>query len=279
MGPEFLRLRRFLSLAVCCCLSAAGQGPESFKFVILGDRTGEAQAGVYERVWHDAAAEKPAFVVSVGDTIQGYRDATAAVEWQQWKRIVEPYQDIPLYLAAGNHDVWSPLSEGLFRQFAGHPTHYSFDYGPAHFTVLDNSRTDALRAGELAFLDEDLKAHSSAPMKFVVSHRPSWLVPMIVGNPDFELQRIVKKYGAQFVIAGHLHEMLHGAVDGVDYVSVVSSGGALRASRKYEDGWFFGYVVVEVSRRQVQFHIHELMAPFGLGRVSDLKQWGKSGLM
>ncbi len=50
---------------------------DSFPFVILGDRTGEAQPGVYERVWRAAAAENPAFAVSVGDSIEGLNDATA----------------------------------------------------------------------------------------------------------------------------------------------------------------------------------------------------------
>ena len=47
--------------------SAATPQPESFRFVILGDRTGEARPGVYEQVWQEAAAEDPAFVVTTGD--------------------------------------------------------------------------------------------------------------------------------------------------------------------------------------------------------------------
>src|SRR2546422_578581 len=33
--------------------------PEALRFVILGDRTGEAQPGVYEHVWREAARENP----------------------------------------------------------------------------------------------------------------------------------------------------------------------------------------------------------------------------
>ena len=53
--------------------------PDAFQFVVLGDRTGEAQPGVYERVWREASAEQPAFVVSVGDTIEGFHDAAVVV--------------------------------------------------------------------------------------------------------------------------------------------------------------------------------------------------------
>src|SRR4051794_37239748 len=66
-------------LAVCLAIGAAPAGNPHF--VLLGDRTGEVQAGVYERVWKEVASAAPEFVVSVGDTIQGGNDATAEAEW------------------------------------------------------------------------------------------------------------------------------------------------------------------------------------------------------
>src|ERR1700694_5688386 len=66
--------------------SAAAPQLESFRFVILGDRTGDARPGVYEQVWQEAAAEDPAFVVTAGDTIEGFNDATAPAEWQEIER-------------------------------------------------------------------------------------------------------------------------------------------------------------------------------------------------
>src|ERR1700723_1362410 len=84
-----------------------------FHFAILGDRTGEAQAGVYEQIWKETAADHPAFVVTVGDTIQGLDDAAADREWREAQRIF--IKGIPLYLTAGNHDIWSEVSESLFR--------------------------------------------------------------------------------------------------------------------------------------------------------------------
>jgi 3',5'-cyclic-AMP phosphodiesterase len=250
-------------------LAAAAQGPDSFRFVVLGDRTGEAVPGVYERVLKEAAAERPAFAVSVGDTIQGLDDDTAEAEWQRVKQT--PF---PLYLAPGNHDIWSERSEKLFRKYSGHAPHYSFDYAQAHFTILDNSRSDELSAAELTFLEDDLRQHNEQPLKFIVFHRPSWILNAIIGDSNFRLHRIAKKYGARFVISGHVHEMLHAELDGVDYVSMVSAGGHLRASGKYEDGWFFGYGVVDVGGKGVDFRIHELG-----GRTTALKDWGPAGLI
>lgn len=270
---HYRRLSALFFLAV-----ALLHASDSFRFVFLGDRTGETQTGVYERVWQELAEEKPAFVVSVGDTIQGLHDDTAEREWMETKRVLAPYSAFLLYLAPGNHDVWSPWSESLFRKYSGHPLHYGFDYGPAHFTVLNNSRSEGLSPGELSFLEEDLRAHAAQPLKFVVSHRPSWLVNVIVNDADFALHRIAKKYGVQYVIAGHVHEMLHADLEGVTYILLPSAGGGLRSTRKYEDGWFFGYTVGSVTAAGVSFQIKELKSPFGSGRISGLKDWGKSGV-
>src|SRR5271168_4512101 len=100
-------------LALAIAFALAAQSPDRFRFVILGDRTGETVPGIYEKVQAEATAEKPAFVVSVGDTIQGLNDATAESEWQQ----VPKFKAIPLYLAPGNHDVWSEASEKLFTKY------------------------------------------------------------------------------------------------------------------------------------------------------------------
>jgi len=252
-------------------------GNDSFQFVMLGDRTGETVAGVYERVLQQAAADNPAFVVSVGDSIQGFSDATAETEWRGFQQILAPYRRFPLYLTAGNHDIWSARSEALFRKNAGHLAHYSFDYSQAHFTILDTSRSDSLSPQEFEFLQTDLEAHKDQPVKFIVSHRPSWLVDAMFQNPGARLHQMAKKYGVQYVGAGHIHQMLEVELEGVRYVSIGSAGGHLRGSEQYRDGWFFGYGLVRVRGQAIDVHIKELKPPLGQGRVTELKDWQKAG--
>jgi 3',5'-cyclic-AMP phosphodiesterase len=265
-------------LLLACLVSVQGAAaPESFRFAILGDRTGEARPGVYEQVCKEAAAGQPAFVVSVGDTIQGMDGRIAEAEWREAAQILQVFRGIPVYLASGNHDIWSPASESLFRQYAGHPPHYSFDYGTAHFTVLDNSRSEDLPPEELTFLEADLKAHAAAPLKMIVMHRPSWIVRVALRDPDFALHQLARRYGVQYVIAGHLHQMLRLELEGVQYVSMASAGGHLRASGRYEDGWFFGHAVVEVRGKTIEFRMREAGPPYGEGRVTELTGWGMAG--
>lgn len=268
----------FTAALVAALAVVAAPAPESFRFVILGDRTGEAVPGVYEQIWQEAAAENPAFVLSVGDTIQGLNDATAEAEWQEAQHILQSFRRFPIYLVPGNHDIWSPLSERLFRRYSAHAPHYSFDYGQAHFTVLDNSRSDNLSIDELRFLEMDLAGHAAQPIKFIVSHRPSWLIDAALGNTNFPLHQLAKKYGVKVVLAGHVHEILHADLEGVSYISMPSSGGHLRLSGKYEDGWFFGYILADVRGANVSLQIQEARPPHGKGRVTRPEDWGITGL-
>jgi predicted phosphodiesterase len=272
-----------VALIVASLLALAGfrgtAAPETLRFAILGDRTGEAQPGVYEQVWKEIASENPAVVLGVGDTIQGLNDATAESEWSQVNRILDAFRRLPLFLAAGNHDVWSKASEQLFRDHSSHPLHYSFDRGEAHFTILDNSRSEELSPQELAFLEADLKAHAAQPFKLILSHRPSWLLNVALRNPNFELHQLARRYKVQYVIAGHVHQMLHLELEGVEYVSVPSSGGHLRLSKAYEDGWFFGHSLVELHGTVGDFRIEEAGSPAGEGRVTRLAEWGMAGLL
>jgi hypothetical protein len=261
-------------LALAICLAVRGAAPDRLHFVLLGDRTGETQPGVYERVWRELAGSQPAFVLSVGDTIQGLHDDTAEAEWREARRILEPYRRIPLYLAPGNHDIWSDPSERLFRQYAGRAPHYSFDSGGAHFTVLDNSRSDAWPAEELGWLEGDLREHAAAPVKFVVSHRPTWLLDAALGGTSGPLHRLARRYGVCCVIAGHVHQLIHAELEGVTYLTLPSAGGHLRLSGKYEDGWFFGWTSVQVRGREVVFQVHALD-----GATTPLSAWGRAGLL
>jgi predicted phosphodiesterase len=274
-------LKNCLGLAVALLMAGAGaaRAADEFRFVLLGDRTGEAVTGVYEQLWKQIAGENPRFVITTGDSIQGLNDATAESEWREFLKILGPYAKIPFYTAAGNHDVWSAASEQLYTRFTKRPLRYSFDSAQLHVTVLDNSRSDEMPKEDLAFWAADLKAHAGRPLKMMVSHRPSWLINIAMRNSDYALHKLAKQYGVQYVIAGHVHQMLHLELDGVTYLSLPSAGGHLRLSGAYDDGWFFGYTLVTVRGNQVEMQVKEAAAPHGEGRVSKISDWGMNGLM
>jgi UDP-2,3-diacylglucosamine pyrophosphatase LpxH len=263
-----------------CLLSAASlPNASGFTFALLGDRTGEAQPGVYQEAWREAAAENPAFVLTVGDTIQGYDDKTIDSEWRQVFQLLAQFRRFPLFLTPGNHDVWSPASAAAYVKYSRHPLHYSFDWRQAHFTILNDSESDDLKPDEIAFLESDLAAHKTQPVKFIVSHRPSWLFSAVLRNSDFPLHRLARQYGVRYVIAGHIHQMLRFEMDGVTYLSMASSGGHLRNDKKYGHGWFFQHTAIGVSGDSVRIEIKELAPPFGKSRITTPANWGAAGLL
>jgi Icc protein len=259
---------------------AAAQGNGDFRFAILGDRTGGAQPGVFEEAVRNVAARHPSFVVTVGDAIEGGNDATSDAEWNATLSSISPLlRKAPIFFTPGNHDVWSEASALEYTKHTQRPLHYSFDFGQAHFTVLDNSRTEQFSPSEMAYLESDLAAHAAQPLKFVFSHRPSWILQALLGDRKSKFQDIAEKYHVQYFIAGHIHEMLYFHVNGVNYISMPSAGGHLRNDKQYESGWFFAETEVEVHGADARFTIHELASPFGEGRVSSLQDWGAAGLV
>src|SRR5271154_2054416 len=114
------------AITVAALLSAGLSSGNDFRFSILGDRTGDAQPGVYEQVWRDLNAWHPDFVINVGDTIQGGNDATAASEWGALRSLWDRYR-YPIYFTPGNHDIWSPVSRRIYEQKTGHPPSYGFN--------------------------------------------------------------------------------------------------------------------------------------------------------
>lgn len=236
--------------------------PRKFRFSILGDRTGGADQRIYAAIWREIDDLRPDFIINVGDTIEGGDDAKAVREWEELRHFWRNYDRYLQYFTPGNHDIWSQFSENVYRRYTGHPPSYSFDAGGAHFTVLDNSRTETLTESDLRFLEKDLAANQGRRAKFVFFHKPFWVVYLKLGSGEFELHRLAKKYGVCCVISGHIHQLIRMERDGILYLAVGSSGASLARGisrgEGFEQGWFYQHVLAEVSERSVSFRIKQL---------------------
>lgn len=265
-----------LAFAGAFTARAVSEPRNNFHFSILGDRTGSAQPGIYQRVWREIDLLHPDFVINVGDTIEGGDDVKAPAEWAMLRPLWDRYRQYPLYFTPGNHDIWSPASRRLYEKETGRPPHYSFNYQDAHFTVLDNSRTDGLAGSEMRFLDDDLAANQDKHPKFVFFHKPLWLIPLKFQSGAFPLHKLAVKYGVDCVISGHGHQFVRMVRDGVVYMEVGSSGGHFRGD-SFAQGWFFQHVWATVKGPKVRFTVKELDAPAGKGRMFDAEDWGDNG--
>lgn len=256
-------------LTAAAMVAAAGSTQNDFRFCILGDRTGDAQPGVYEQTWRELNALHPDFVINVGDTIQGGNDVTAASEWRALRPMWDRY-GYKMYFTPGNHDIWSEASRVTYEEQTRHPAFYSFNYQDAHFTVLDNSQAPDFSIGlsddQMQFLARDLAQNRDRDPKFVFFHKPFWLIPVKFQSSHFAFHQLIKKYGVHYVVSGHGHEYVSAVDDGVTYLEAPSSGGKLKG-RGFEQGWFYGQVLVVVKGANAAITVNELGPPFGKGRT------------
>jgi Icc protein len=259
------RMRRYLfAVALAIVAVAADSSNNDFSFSILGDRTGDAQPGVYERIWTELDTRHPDFVINVGDTIQGGNDATAASEWRALRPLWDRYR-YPIYFTPGNHDIWSEGSRVTYEQQTKRPASYGFNYQNAHFTVLNNSQTPDLSDQQMQFLARDLAQNRSRDPKFVFFHKPFWLVPVKFQSSRFPFHQLISKYGVQWVVSGHGHQFVRAMQDRVVYLEAPSSGGKLKG-QGFAEGWFYGQVWVTVKSAKTEMTVKEIGEPFGQGR-------------
>jgi len=268
------RMVRCLAAAIvfASVLSSAEPVKNDFRFSILGDRTGDAQPGVYERIWNEMDAFHPDFVINVGDTIQGGNDGTAASEWRALRPLWNRYT---ICFTPGNHDIWSAASRAIYEQQTKRPAFYSFDYQNAHFTVLDNSNDPDFSGGlgdaQMQFLARDLARNRDRDPKLVFFHKPFWLIPVKLQSSHFPFHQLIAKYGVRYVVSGHGHQYVYAVQDGVRYLEAPSSGGKLKG-QGFAAGWFYGHVLVTLKASAVSITVKEVGPPYGQGRSFRLHE-------
>jgi predicted phosphodiesterase len=251
---------------------SASEPQNDFRFSILGDRTGDAEPEVYERVWRDAGMLHPDFIINVGDTIQGGNDETAEAEWSALRPLWDRYK-LPQFFTPGNHDIWSAVSRRIYEKETGHPASYGFNYQGAHFTVLDNSQTENLSDQQMDFLASELEQNRSRDPKFILFHKPFWLIPVMFKSSQFPFHQLVKKYGVRYVISGHGHQYVRAMQDGIVYLEAGSSGGKLKG-QGFERGWFFGQIFTRVKGSKVEMTVKEVDGSLGKGRSFPIEELG-----
>lgn len=217
----------YIIILIVCAFVYARQFETPVRFAIIGDRTGNAQAGVYEQIVSEVQALKPDFVLTVGDMIEGpARDTIEISErWQEYKSLISALS-IPVYYTPGNNDIWDDASHLFYQRYAGKP-YYSFDIKGVHFISLDVSRYESsteIDRRQLQWLINDLNKNKRARHTIVFYHKPFWFDEILEDKPD-TLHSIFRKFGADAVFNGHLHNYFSEKIDDILYTAVGSSGG------------------------------------------------------
>ena len=234
-----------LLAALAASFAGVAQAGADVQFAIIGDRTGSAQPGVYERVVSEIKLFAPTFLVSVGDQIEGYTEDRAVLEaeWDTYEAIMRGVSS-PFYICPGNHDILNDVMEDVWRKRTRRKPNYSFDESGIHFVILDTGRWESseewlAQEGHRAWLEDDLAAHAPDGLTFVIYHKPFWYDTLAEGLDD-PLHEIFKRHGVDAVFNGHVHVYGTARYDGIPYTIVGSSGGAIDGGEEW--GSFFHWI-------------------------------------
>jgi len=208
---------------------------ETFRFVVLGDRTGRTEAGAWANAVADVNRLRPDFVMTVGDFIDGFADDTDALraEWEEFES-VNAALDAPMFFCPGNHDVGTPKARGLYmsRHGVGRSGYYTVNYRQCRFIVIDTiALLDDTDDAQWKWLARELAPDGDVRHVFIFGHHPLFNFP--------EWERFREMLGGCPVTCffGHDHALSYGLEDGVPcYVlgPTGAAGGGPQATGRFQ---------------------------------------------
>ena len=203
---------------------------KTFSALVFPDSQSNDYSG-WQALAQDAYARHPEadFFINMGDLVDNGEDHR---QWEAWFDAVAPLAaKIPVAPVMGNHETYDQnwkvrLPKAYLAQFAVPEVgsapfrryYYSFDYGPAHFVVLNTQQDETenfhpgLLAEQQAWFAEDMEK-SAAPWKIVLMHKDPLQYSFQHRDGRAEgfsddgraWMPLFDAHGADLVLSAHLH--------------------------------------------------------------------------
>jgi calcineurin-like phosphoesterase family protein/purple acid phosphatase-like protein len=219
-------------------LSAPEPDATRLEFMVYGDtRSNPGTHDNVARAMLSAIAADPAYqalVLNAGDDVSdGGSESAWTSEWFDpfYANIRALTASAPYAGCVGNHEMSSGST--LFTKYFPYPfagsRYYSFNYGPAHFTVLDQYTSYDSTSTQGKWFKNDLAA-TTRPWKFVLLHEPGWSAAGGHSNNTTVQQQIepfCERFGVAIVFGGHNHYYSRAVVNTVQHVTTGGGGAPL----------------------------------------------------
>ena len=168
-------------------------------------------------------------VVDLGDLMDNASEENLQLNEfnPQWVNTTRLMSEVPFINIMGNHD-----GTKLFLNYFPYPYtqtfDWSFDYGPAHFVIIDLYSNTSADSPRWQWLKNDL-ANSTKKWKFILLHEPGWSAGPHENNEVVQkiIHPMAVRYGVSVVFAGHNHYYARAEVDGIVYITSGGGGGTL----------------------------------------------------
>jgi predicted phosphodiesterase len=204
---------------------------EPFQFVVFGDT--RTRHDMHRRVV-DAIVKHgtPDFVVHTGDLVS---DGSDSGLWPIFFDIERQLlRNSAFYPALGNHER---NSREFYDYFQVGPPYYSFNWGNAHFSVINSDLGNAATSAaaretfwgeQTRWLEEDLEKSQKSDFRFVVAHHPPFTAVSTRQGGNKHMTALVplfEKFKVTAGFFGHDHNYQHHVKNGIHYI-ITGGGGA-----------------------------------------------------
>ncbi|MCP4634385.1 MAG: metallophosphoesterase family protein, partial [candidate division Zixibacteria bacterium] len=205
------------------------------KFFAYGDT--RSNPGTHDYVAEEIVAtylDDPnyqSFILSVGDLVS---NGNSESDWDHqffdpaYSNIQSMLGNLPYQSCMGNHEG----SGVLFVKYFPYPyvdrRYWSYDYGPAHFVVIDQYTNYLPGSAQYQWIEDDL-ASTSKPWKFIYLHEPGWSAGGHENNHTVQnyIQPLCEEFGVSIVFAGHNHYYARAVVNDIHHVTTGGGGAPL----------------------------------------------------
>jgi len=235
--------------------------PANFAFAVVTDLQSGYREGVFDVAAAQLALLRPAFVITVGDLIEGGTEDEAKLraEWDQFDARLAGIH-APFFHVGGNHDLTNAAQQRVWASRYG-PRYYHFSYKGVLFLVLDTEdypparleeiyrlraaylaarKTDPQKAetlpyanlmeaqvGEVgpaqtAYFEKVIQETPNARWTVLLMHKPAWRREDGHGLGPIEAALKGRPYT---VLGGHLHRYGYSTRNGRDYITLGTTGG------------------------------------------------------
>ncbi|MCP4634584.1 MAG: T9SS type A sorting domain-containing protein [candidate division Zixibacteria bacterium] len=205
------------------------------KFLAYGDTRSNPSAhnSVANRILTTLTEDEDfqSLIISMGDLVY---NGDNEYDWDSqffdpvYSNIQMMLRNLPYQSTMGNHEK----SGTLFAKYFSYPfvdnRYWSFDYGPAHFVVVDQYKNYYPGSAQYQWLENDL-ATCTKPWKFIYLHEPGWSAGNHGNNMNVQnyIQPLCEEYGVPILFAGHNHYYSRAIVNGVQHITTGGGGAPL----------------------------------------------------
>jgi hypothetical protein len=215
--------------------SAPDSNADAVSFFVYGDT--RSNPGIHNQVASAMIAaynDDPDFqsiIISVGDLVSnGESESIWDSEFFSpiYSSIREMLATLPYESCIGNHEGNGVLFTKYFPYPFVNGRYWSFDYGPAHFVVVDQYTSYGPGSAQLTWIENDLAA-TTKRWKFIYLHEPGWSAGGHSNNTNVQnyIQPLCVEYGVPIVFGGHNHYYARAVAGNIQHITTGGGGAPL----------------------------------------------------